>query len=122
MVQSLVVTGFSPQTGAAGTRVAITGTGLGSVTDVQFSGNTYFFFAPLVIPLVILGVPLIDTVFSFVRRVARGVCLTRRAPARRGSRAPIRNIPPRRPFQRYPARREVRAWSESERRISIQRS
>lgn len=45
---------------------------VGGRTDVQFSGNTYFFFAPLVIPLVILGVPVVDTVFSFVRRVARG--------------------------------------------------
>ncbi|MDQ1468278.1 MAG: UDP-GlcNAc:undecaprenyl-phosphate/decaprenyl-phosphate GlcNAc-phosphate transferase [Actinomycetota bacterium] len=45
---------------------------IGGRTDVQFSGNTYFFFAPLVIPLVILGVPLVDTVFSFVRRVVRG--------------------------------------------------
>jgi UDP-GlcNAc:undecaprenyl-phosphate GlcNAc-1-phosphate transferase len=45
---------------------------VGGRTDVQFSGNTYFFFAPLVIPVVILGVPVIDTVFSFVRRVARG--------------------------------------------------
>jgi UDP-GlcNAc:undecaprenyl-phosphate GlcNAc-1-phosphate transferase len=45
---------------------------IGGRTDVQFSGNTYFFFAPLVIPIVILGVPMIDTVFSFVRRVVRG--------------------------------------------------
>jgi UDP-GlcNAc:undecaprenyl-phosphate GlcNAc-1-phosphate transferase len=45
---------------------------VGGRTDVQFSGNTYFFFAPLVIPLVILGVPVVDTVFSFLRRVARG--------------------------------------------------
>jgi UDP-GlcNAc:undecaprenyl-phosphate GlcNAc-1-phosphate transferase len=45
---------------------------IGGRTDVQFSGNTYFFFAPLVIPLVILGVPVVDTVFSFVRRVAKG--------------------------------------------------
>jgi UDP-GlcNAc:undecaprenyl-phosphate GlcNAc-1-phosphate transferase len=44
---------------------------VGGRTDVQFSGNTYFFFAPLVIPIVILGVPVVDTVFSFVRRVAR---------------------------------------------------
>lgn len=35
------------------------------------TGQTYFFLAPLVIPLVILGVPLLDTVFAFVRRVAR---------------------------------------------------
>ena len=45
---------------------------VGGRTDVQFSGNSYFFFAPLVIPLVILGVPVVDTVSSFVRRVARG--------------------------------------------------
>jgi UDP-GlcNAc:undecaprenyl-phosphate/decaprenyl-phosphate GlcNAc-1-phosphate transferase len=45
---------------------------VGGRTDVQFSGNTYFFFAPLVIPIIILGVPVVDTVFSFVRRVARG--------------------------------------------------
>jgi UDP-GlcNAc:undecaprenyl-phosphate GlcNAc-1-phosphate transferase len=42
---------------------------IGGRTDFAFSGSTYFFFAPLLIPLVILGVPIIDTVFSFVRRV-----------------------------------------------------
>ena len=45
---------------------------VGGRTDFAFSGNTYFFFAPLVIPIVILGVPVLDTVFSFVRRVVRG--------------------------------------------------
>jgi UDP-GlcNAc:undecaprenyl-phosphate GlcNAc-1-phosphate transferase len=33
---------------------------------------TYFFFAPLFIPLLILGVPLVDMAFAFVRRTARG--------------------------------------------------
>lgn len=42
----------------------------GRVAD-QFSGQTYFFYAPLFIPLVILGVPLADTLFSFVRRAAK---------------------------------------------------
>lgn len=42
----------------------------GRVAD-QFSGQTYFFFAPLFIPLVILGVPLADTLFSFARRIVR---------------------------------------------------
>ncbi len=42
----------------------------GRVAD-QFSGQTYFFFAPLFIPLVILGVPLADTLFSFFRRIVR---------------------------------------------------
>ncbi|MFZ4584634.1 MAG: MraY family glycosyltransferase [Acidimicrobiia bacterium] len=45
---------------------------IGGRTSDQFSGQTYFFFAPLLIPLVILGVPIVDTVFSFVRRLARG--------------------------------------------------
>ncbi|HEX5616515.1 MAG TPA: MraY family glycosyltransferase [Acidimicrobiia bacterium] len=44
---------------------------VGGRTDVAFSGNTYFFFAPLLIPVVILGVPIIDTAFSFVRRLAK---------------------------------------------------
>ncbi len=43
---------------------------IGGRTDFDFSGNTYFFFAPLVIPLIILGVPMIDIAFSFVRRIA----------------------------------------------------
>ena len=30
---------------------------IGGRTDFAFSGNTYFFFAPLAIPVVILGVP-----------------------------------------------------------------
>jgi len=43
---------------------------IGGRTDFDFSGNTYFFFAPLVIPLIILGVPMLDIAFSFVRRFA----------------------------------------------------
>jgi UDP-GlcNAc:undecaprenyl-phosphate GlcNAc-1-phosphate transferase len=37
----------------------------------QSSGETYFFFAPLFIPFVILGVPILDTLFAIVRRTAR---------------------------------------------------
>ncbi|MGH9017168.1 MAG: glycosyltransferase family 4 protein [Acidimicrobiales bacterium] len=36
------------------------------------SGQTYFFFAPLFIPLFILGVPIADMAFAFVRRAAKG--------------------------------------------------
>ena len=36
------------------------------------SGVTFFFFAPLFIPVFILGVPLIDAVWAFVRRTASG--------------------------------------------------
>ncbi|MGH9066384.1 MAG: MraY family glycosyltransferase, partial [Acidimicrobiales bacterium] len=35
------------------------------------SGQTYFFFAPLFIPFLILGVPILDTAFAIVRRTAR---------------------------------------------------
>ena len=34
------------------------------------SGQTYFFFAPLFIPFFILGVPILDMAFAFVRRTA----------------------------------------------------
>ena len=36
------------------------------------SGVTFFFFAPLLIPVFILGVPLMDAVWAFVRRTASG--------------------------------------------------
>ncbi len=54
-----------------GLLMATTTITIGGRADYQYTGTTYFFFAPLVIPLVVLGVPLLDTVFSFVRRVAR---------------------------------------------------
>ena len=44
----------------------------GGRTSDPFCGQTYFYFAPLLIPIVILGVPLIDTAFSFVRRLLKG--------------------------------------------------
>ncbi|MFT7647133.1 MAG: UDP-GlcNAc:undecaprenyl-phosphate GlcNAc-1-phosphate transferase [Candidatus Poriferisodalaceae bacterium] len=47
----------------------------GRVTD-QFSGQTYFFFAPIVIPFFILGVPLFDAGLAIVRRAARRVSLS----------------------------------------------
>ena len=37
----------------------------------QFVGQTFFFFAPLVIPLLILGVPMLDTVFAIIRRASK---------------------------------------------------
>ncbi|MEQ1701782.1 MAG: undecaprenyl/decaprenyl-phosphate alpha-N-acetylglucosaminyl 1-phosphate transferase, partial [Ilumatobacteraceae bacterium] len=39
--------------------------------DPGVGGQTYFFLAPLVIPLFILGVPILDTLFAIVRRAAR---------------------------------------------------
>jgi UDP-GlcNAc:undecaprenyl-phosphate/decaprenyl-phosphate GlcNAc-1-phosphate transferase len=38
----------------------------------EYSGQAYFFFAPLFIPLFILGVPIADMAFAFVRRTAKG--------------------------------------------------
>jgi UDP-GlcNAc:undecaprenyl-phosphate GlcNAc-1-phosphate transferase len=34
----------------------------------EFVGTTYFFLAPIAIPLLILGVPILDTAFAIVRR------------------------------------------------------
>lgn len=36
-----------------------------------FVGQTFFFLAPLIIPLLILGVPILDTAFAIVRRAGR---------------------------------------------------
>ncbi len=44
---------------------------VGGQSDDPFSGQSWFFFAPLVIPLVILGVPLLDTAFAVIRRASR---------------------------------------------------
>jgi UDP-GlcNAc:undecaprenyl-phosphate GlcNAc-1-phosphate transferase len=38
-------------------------------TTQAFSGQTYFFLAPLAIPLIILGVPVFDVAFAIVRRL-----------------------------------------------------
>ena len=45
---------------------------VGGRTEQEFSGQTFFFFAPLIIPLVILGVPILDTAFAIVRRAKKG--------------------------------------------------
>jgi UDP-GlcNAc:undecaprenyl-phosphate/decaprenyl-phosphate GlcNAc-1-phosphate transferase len=43
----------------------------GTVNGVAtHSGQTYFFYAPLFIPFFILGVPMVDMAFAFVRRTA----------------------------------------------------
>jgi len=44
---------------------------VGGRTNDEFSGQTFFFFAPVFIPFVILGVPLVDTAFAFLRRVVQ---------------------------------------------------
>jgi UDP-GlcNAc:undecaprenyl-phosphate GlcNAc-1-phosphate transferase len=44
---------------------------IGGNTDAEVRGQTFFFFAPLFLPLVILGVPILDTIWALLRR-ARG--------------------------------------------------
>jgi UDP-GlcNAc:undecaprenyl-phosphate/decaprenyl-phosphate GlcNAc-1-phosphate transferase len=46
----------------------LSGAGVAGVSSQ--SGQTYFFFAPLFIPFFILGVPIVDMAFAFVRRTA----------------------------------------------------
>jgi len=55
----------------AASTMLIGGRSAGSVGGVAArSGQTYFFFAPLFIPFFILGVPMLDMAFAFVRRTA----------------------------------------------------
>jgi UDP-GlcNAc:undecaprenyl-phosphate GlcNAc-1-phosphate transferase len=44
---------------------------VGGSTDTEFSGQTFFFYAPIFIPFFILGVPILDTVFAVLRRAVR---------------------------------------------------
>ena len=50
---------------------------VGGRTADQFSGQTYFFFAPLFIPFFILGVPIVDTLFAVLRRAVRRAGISR---------------------------------------------
>lgn len=38
---------------------------------VPYSGHTYFFLAPVLIPFAILGIPMLDTAFAVVRRASQ---------------------------------------------------
>jgi UDP-GlcNAc:undecaprenyl-phosphate/decaprenyl-phosphate GlcNAc-1-phosphate transferase len=54
-----------------GTLMAASTMLVGGQTNDPFSGQTFFFFAPLFIPFFILGVPILDTVFAIMRRATR---------------------------------------------------
>ncbi len=41
---------------------------VGGRTSAEFSGQAFFFFAPIFIPLVILGIPILDTLWAILRR------------------------------------------------------
>ncbi len=49
----------------------------GPVSEVV-SGTTYYFFAPLFVPLVILGVPILDTLLAIIRRTIHRASVTQR--------------------------------------------
>jgi UDP-GlcNAc:undecaprenyl-phosphate GlcNAc-1-phosphate transferase len=62
-----------------GLLVAVSTSVVGGRTDPTgqaIAGQAYFFLAPLFIPLFILGVPIVDTVFAIARRARRGQGLT----------------------------------------------
>jgi UDP-GlcNAc:undecaprenyl-phosphate/decaprenyl-phosphate GlcNAc-1-phosphate transferase len=49
---------------------------IGGNTDAEVRGQTFFFFAPLFLPVIILGVPIIDTAWSLLRRARNRSGLT----------------------------------------------
>src|SRR5580698_251620 len=51
-----------------GVLMAVSTMVIGGRVPVGTSGETYFFFAPVFIPFFILGVPIVDMEFAFVRR------------------------------------------------------
>ena len=60
-----------------GVLLAASTVAVGGRTDAPFSGQSFFFFAPIFIPVIVLGVPLFDMTFAIIRRVAtRGLRIT----------------------------------------------
>ena len=55
-----------------GTLMAAATISVGGRSTMAFSGQAFFFYAPLFISVVILGVPILDTAFAIVRRTVRG--------------------------------------------------
>lgn len=45
---------------------------VGGQTNAEVSGQAYFFFAPLLIPFFVMGVPIFDTVWAILRRLRKG--------------------------------------------------
>ncbi len=54
-----------------GLLMAVSTMSVGGRSTQEFSGQAFFFFAPIFIPLVILGVPILDMCFAIVRRAIR---------------------------------------------------
>lgn len=49
---------------------------VGGRIDQAVSGQVFFFFAPLIIPLLLLGVPLVDLLLAVLRRATRRVSIS----------------------------------------------
>jgi len=45
---------------------------VGGQTSQPFSGQVFFFFAPLFIPFFVMAIPIIDTAFAIIRRARKG--------------------------------------------------
>jgi len=54
-----------------GLLMAVSTTVVGGRTDASFTGQSFFFYSPIVIPLVILGVPVLDVALAIIRRARR---------------------------------------------------
>jgi len=48
---------------------------VGGQTVAEVSGQVYFFFAPLLIPFFVMGVPILDTAWAILRRLRKGTGL-----------------------------------------------
>lgn len=46
---------------------------VGGQTDNQFSGSAFFFYFPLLIPVVVMGAPILDTLWAIIRRTRKGL-------------------------------------------------
>ena len=46
---------------------------VGGQTENQFSGSAFFFYFPLLIPLVVMGAPILDTLWAIIRRTRKGL-------------------------------------------------
>ena len=59
-----------------GLMLAASTVSVGGRIDQAVSGQVFFFFAPLIIPLLLLGVPLVDMALAVARRASRRVSLS----------------------------------------------
>lgn len=48
---------------------------VGGQTDVSFSSSVVFFYLPLLLPFVVMGVPILDTAFAIIRRAKKRASL-----------------------------------------------